>query len=401
MKSQNRQVQAFASCAIVPLIVVSSVEVTGDFGFLLDSSHPIFSLGSIFITVGLCGVLTRWAKSLLPKPSSSRTKLCANSVKRKVKVSRPKATIQGSDDRAKLVQRFLDQGRTAILLRPKIARTLEADHFSAVQTEFQKEYALIQAGEIVLADWTFEESDPPPHQMAKRCEQVNAFYLDRFIVTNHQFKEFVSDKGYDQQSLWDVAIWPRVSEFVDRSSTPGPRFWDAGGYGPGEDDWPVVGVSWYEADAFARWAGRRLPSDAEWVKAAACPTDSTNHDTVLKKFPWGDAFDPQRANLWISSWGGPNNVTDFQNVPSSHPIVQLIGNVWEWTACDVKITSYARDVQFERPLKSLRGGAFDTYFENQVTCHLQSGDSPLSRRRNVGFRCGLSATDVIDLGGTA
>jgi iron(II)-dependent oxidoreductase len=78
----------------------------------------------------------------------------------------------------------------------------------------------------------------------------------------------------------------------------------------------------------------------------------------------------------------------------------MIGNVWEWTSSDVHISSYGRDVRFGVPLKSLRGGAFDTYFEHYATCQLQSGDSPLARRHNVGFRCALSARDIIEMRGS-
>ena len=147
--------------------------------------------------------------------------------------------------------------------------------------------------------------------------------------------------------------------------------------------------------------GRRLPSDAEWVKAAVCPNSSLGQDTIPKIFPWGDNFEPQRANVWISGIGCPVSAAGTQASRAKDEIVQLIGNVWEWTNCDTKISSYGQDVRFELALKSLRGGAFDTYFENQATCQLQSGDSPLARRRMSDFAAQLSATDVIDFGGAS
>jgi iron(II)-dependent oxidoreductase len=393
MSYQSRHGRIFVSWAFAPLSL-SLFETLPE-----SPAVQLLLLTSLGATLLLCGVLNRLAKSFVPNVAKANGH--SHPSQPDSSPPRSKPTLQGSDDRAKLVQRFLDQGRTAILLRPQIAKSLEAEHFTVVQQTFLQETALVTAGEVVLTDWTFEESEPTPSQMVKRRVEVEAFYLDRFAVTNRQFKEFMVDGGYGQQSLWDSAIWPRVNEFVDRAGTPGPRFWNNGTYANGDDELPVVGVNWYEADAFARWAGRRLPLDAEWVKAATCPNALLGQDTLPKKFPWGDNFDPQRANVWISGSGGPVNVDRFQADPAKREFVQLIGNVWEWTGCDTKISSYGRDVQFELPLKCLRGGAFDTYFENQTTCQLQSGDSPLARRRNVGFRCAISAIDVIDFGGEA
>jgi iron(II)-dependent oxidoreductase len=208
----------------------------------------------------------------------------------------------------------------------------------------------------------------------------------------------MADGGYGQPSLWDAAIWPRISEFVDKTGMPGPRFWTNGEFAPGEEELPVVGVNWYEADAYARWVGRRLPWDAEWVKAAACPAAAPGSEIVQRRFPWGDTPDSRRTNLWINGVGGPMNVAQFPNGASSAGIMQMIGNVWEWTYSDIRVTSQGRDVRFGFPMKSLRGGAFDTYFESQASCQLQSGDSPLARRHNIGFRCALSASDIVEIG---
>jgi iron(II)-dependent oxidoreductase len=75
----------------------------------------------------------------------------------------------------------------------------------------------------------------------------------------------------------------------------------------------------------------------------------------------------------------------------------MLGNVWEWTSSDVRMTLYGKEARFDTPLKSLRGGAFDTYFEQQATCQLQSGDVPLARKHNLGFRCALSGGDAAGL----
>lgn len=346
------------------------------------------------------GVIGRWAQSFLIAPywSATETRGAAPPVHSASSAPRPGAAIAGDDDRAKLVQRFLDQGRTAILLRAQIAKTLEPDHLAVVKKLFHQQMAFVDRGEVVVARWTFEESEPTPGQGAKRHESVTGCYMDRCAVSNRQFREFVADGGYGQQSLWDAPIWSRVSEFVDRTGMPGPRFWQDGQFPAGDESNPVVGVNWFEAMAFARWTGRRLPTDAEWVKAAACPATVASGETVQRKFPWGDTPDSQRANLWVSGIGRTIGVSQLPASCSSVGINQLIGNAWEWTSSDLEITSYGRDVKFEVPLKSLRGGAFDTYFETQATCQLQSADSALARRHNVGFRCAMAAEDIVDLG---
>jgi iron(II)-dependent oxidoreductase len=404
MKQQSRHDRMIVSCVFAPLALITDDGASQLPTLAFDTtSHGVLlltTLTTLFCVFCLGGVLTRFTKSLTPRVNGNAA--CRNggsalACAANEKLRKP--VLPGSDERAKLVQRFLDQGRIAILLRPQIARTLESEHFKIIEQVFHHESAFIFAGETLLTDWTVEETELSPSQVSKRRVEVDAFYLDRCTITNRQFKEFVDDGGYAQQSVWDAAIWTRIAEFVDHSGLPGPRFWNSGEYPPAEHELPVIGVNWYEADAYARWCGRRLPTDAEWVKAAVCPNASTGPDLMARKFPWGDTFDPQRANVWISGNGAL--LPAARTTTDSTEIVHLIGNVWEWTACDAKVSSYGRDVQFDVPLKSLRGGAFDTYFENQATCQLQSGDSPLARRRNVGFRCALSASELLEFGGPA
>lgn len=303
------------------------------------------------------------------------------------------AIVAGEDPEAELVRTFLALGRAALLLRPAVADSIARPHREAIQRRLLDEMVWIDEGEVALAPWCCdaEEAGHPP----ARVELCDPFFLDRFPVTNEQFLQFVRHGGYEQEAVWDRAILPRVREFVDRSGAPGPRGWDRGEFPAGTAHHPVVGVNWYEADAFARWSGKRLPTDAEWVKAAACPTTMGNGPTLLqRRFPWGDVWDPGRGNVWIS---GKQDVVPVEALPegaSAEGARQLIGNVWEWTDGDLTTLQSDGEWRLEAPLKSLRGGSFDTYFENQVTCQLQSGDSPLARRHNVGFRCAVTGGDV-------
>jgi len=89
-----------------------------------------------------------------------------------------------------------------------------------------------------------------------------------------------------------------------RSHRPsGPRFWENGTFPRGKENHPVVGVSWFEAGAYARWVGKRLPTDPEWVKAASWPVFAEGDQPVQRRFPWGDAMDRNRINIWGSGFG--------------------------------------------------------------------------------------------------
>ena len=185
-------------------------------------------------------------------------------------------------------------------------------------------------------------------------------------------------------------------DFVDRTGEPGPRDWENGCYPPRRESHPVVGVSWHEAAAYARWVGKRLSSDAEWVKAGSWPVSLAGDSRLERKYPWGKAMDRRRANLWGS---GPDDTVPVDQFPegvSVGGVYQLIGNVWEWTlgdfpSRDLSPYSLAVDV----PMKSIRGGAHDTYFESQATCQFQSGEAAITRKHNIGFRCAVGVCDLM------
>ena len=158
-------------------------------------------------------------------------------------------------------------------------------------------------------------------------------------------------------------------------------------------DHPVVGLSWYEATAYARWCGKRLPRDAEWIKAACWPVTTSPGNLQQRKFPWGDVMENNRANLWSAGINGTVPTDEFEKGISVGGLHQMIGNVWEWTSGPYG-TPDDVSLALPVPMKSIRGGAFDTYFDNQATCHFQSGENPLSRKHNIGFRLVLGTCDL-------
>jgi gamma-glutamyl hercynylcysteine S-oxide synthase len=298
------------------------------------------------------------------------------------------ALIDPSDSNA-LIAQMLGQGRFALLLRAQLAENLDEQQFGRALAALSEQMALVPDGEVAL-----EESE------SSRVVAVQRLFLDRYPVTNREFYEFVSSGGYQQMSLWDESILPAVLDFVDRTDEPGPKYWKDGCYAEDEERHPVVGVSWYEAAAYARWAGKRLPSDAEWVKAGCWPVPLSNTARSQRRYPWGDTMDRSKANLWGSGPGSIVSVDDFSSGVSVGGVYQLIGNVWEWTASGFRGTQLPQEhlptggLVLETPLRSIRGGAFDTYFDNQACCQFQSGENPLSRRHNIGFRCAVGVGDV-------
>jgi len=300
-----------------------------------------------------------------------------------------------------LVERMLAQGRYALLLRPQIARNLGDDQLARARKALEEQMALVPDGEVVLGgvDEALDDGRLDEEEIAAyegRVVRVERFFLDRYPVTNRQFSEFVAGGGYQQIALWDQLVWPAVLDFVDETGQPGPRFWKNGWYQPGQDDHPVVGVSWCEAVAYARWLGKRLPTDAEWVKAGSWPVSLSANTRVQRRYPWGNTMDRSRANVWGSGPKGTVPVNAFSQGVSVGGVYQLIGNVWEWTLGDLSAGDAPhRDLMLDVPMKSLRGGAFDTYFDNQATCQFQSGDVAMARKRNIGFRCAVGVCDVV------
>jgi len=306
-----------------------------------------------------------------------------------------------------LVDTMLAQGRHALLVRRQLVGNLSPAQLALAIDEMSEGMALVPAGDVMVSGFGAALATDEDHPLRTRVVGVESFYLDRCAVTNERFHQFLSAGGYEQMSLWEPEIWPAVLDFVDRTGHPGPRWWSNGNYPANQGDHPVVGISWYEAAAYARWIGKRLPTDAEWVKAASWPVTLPDRSRVQRRYPWGDTMDRKRANLWGSGPGGTVPVHEFRSGSSISGVYQLIGNVWEWTAGEVDWgNAEALPLVDGEPrtatLKSLHGGAFNTYFDAQATCQFQSGDHPLARKHNVGFRCAISMCDVaLNLSGGA
>jgi iron(II)-dependent oxidoreductase len=290
---------------------------------------------------------------------------------------------------ADLVDQFIETGRYALLLDPQTAAHLTDRQRERVIDIVETSMSIVPEGQVLVgvsaerASW----GGTSVKATSDGVKRVDGFYIDRFAVTNAEFQHFVDAGVYEDFSLWPEEALPALFEFVDQTGNAGPRYWIDGHHDPALATHPVVGISWYEASAYARWVGKRLLTDAEWTKAAAWPVETTPGRIMQRRYPWGDSFESRRANLWNSSSGGTVSVEQYQHGSTLGGVYQLIGNVWEWTSDEF---TEGCDINGHESFRTLHGGAFNTYFENQATCHFRSGEMPLARRDNVGFRLALS-----------
>ena len=205
--------------------------------------------------------------------------------------------------------------------------------------------------------------------------QVEPFNIARAPVTQVAYSEFVSDGGYTTRQLWSPAGWA----WRQANDLQEPRFWRRSNNGFERrhyDTWvslephrPVVHVSWYEAEAYCRWAGRRLPTELEWEVAAASQPDQHGGLSAIKRpYPWGDTHPtPSLAHFDIPG-AGCVDVASFAEGDSAWGCRQMLGNVWEWTSSNfVAYPGFVADMykEFSEPwfgaLKVMRGGAHTTH----------------------------------------
>ena len=227
---------------------------------------------------------------------------------------------------------------------------------------------------------------------------VEPFRMARAPVTNREFVEFVEDNGYARPQLWSEAGW----QWRETAAATHPVYWRRDTHGiwqcrsfdawhalaPGE---PVIHVSWFEADAWCRWAGRRLPSEAEW-EFAATMRPGAGGSLVKGRYPWGDA-PPAASHANLDGFSLVCvDVAAYPEGDNAWGCRQLIGNVWEWTADTFDpFPGFAPDdyKEYSIPLfgetKVLRGGAWMTR-SRMVTSTYRNYFGPERRDVFAGFR---------------
>ncbi len=238
----------------------------------------------------------------------------------------------------------------------------------------------IAAGEFTLGS----DAGHADAQPAKRIT-LSAYLLDRCEVTNRQYRRFLEDvkAGGDE-------AWRHPDQPAGKDHTPGT--WTA--KGTLTEEWPVLGVDWFDAYAYSRWAGKRLPTEAEWERAARGAGGFA--------YPWGNegpSSGETRANLGNrdGGTGGPRTVGSYPSGASAEGVFDLIGNAWEWCA-----DWYAADAYASAPAENprgpasgrsrvLRGGSFGTHAFEVRGFDRASGETVGEPKRTVGFRCAVDA----------
>ncbi len=194
------------------------------------------------------------------------------------------------------LKRLLQQGRYNIILREREKWRDHIDGHAVVEQakrDLEQRMGLVPAGSVTIPKTLTAQPGAAEEEI-----EVEPFLLDAYCVANARFQKFVDAGGYDALEFWPDEIWPHLIELKDLTGQPGPRFWRTGRHNAAVADHPVVGVSWYEAQAYALWTGQRLPTEAEWQMAASWHIRSSTD--MMRRFPWGDAMDNTRCNIWSS-----------------------------------------------------------------------------------------------------
>jgi formylglycine-generating enzyme required for sulfatase activity len=192
----------------------------------------------------------------------------------------------------------------------------------------------------------------PQHQ-----QQTPAFFIDKYEITNAQYKKFVTATGHQP-----------------------PEDWEDGNYPAQKDQYPVVFVSWQDAKAYCEWAGKRLPTEIEWEKAA--------RGSDGRLYPWGDKWEKNNANTAKSRKNGPVKVGSYKKGVSPYGCYDMAGNVWEWTSSFYKAypNSTVENGFFGEDRYVVRGGSWDDEAYDALTV-VRSKFTPNTTYEHLGFRC--------------
>lgn len=238
----------------------------------------------------------------------------------------------------------------------------------------------IPGGEFYMGSDAAEALD---NERSRHLCDLEAYAIDRYPVTCGQYRDFMTAGGYQNRDWWSAEGWEwQKVHLVDR-----PLYWSEN---PAFNNHPVCGVSWYEAEAYCNFAGKRLPSEAEWEKAASW--DATNQTKLT--YPWGEA----RPNASLCNHGNhlanTSPVDAFPKGASAAGCCDMLGNVWEWTASTFDaypgFESYPyrgySEVYFDGEHRVLKGGSWAT-FPQALRSTFRNWYYPGVRQIIAGFRC--------------
>lgn len=218
-------------------------------------------------------------------------------------------------------------------------------------------------------------NDGHPNYQPKHQVHVADFYIDRWPVTNIEYKKFIDVTGYPVPNY--QVSWCETEGY---NWNPQTRL-----YPEGKADHPVVLITWDDALAYAAWAGKRLPTEAEWERTARGPEGW--------RYPWGDDFISGRCNSKEAGLAGTSPVGQFSPFGDTlEGVVDMVGNVWEWTGSLYYPYPYnphdGRESHEASGFRVLRGASWMN--DAHVTNCLSRLDGDFRFYNNVGFRCAVS-----------
>lgn len=232
------------------------------------------------------------------------------------------------------------------------------------------EMVLVEKGSFFMG-YDFFPEDRPVHKVT-----LDDFYIDKYPVTNSQFGRFIEEGGYTNPEHWTEQGW----SWIQQTNRSCPKYWHDPKYNL--PNYPVVGVSWYEAAAYAKRAGKRLPTEAEWEKAARGPRGN--------EWPWGNEFRSDFVNTAESEEqaGGTTPIGMYPAGASYYVVFDMSGNVSEWTAdwYHPYPGSTYEDLHHGERFKVRRGGNWG-WDRDYTRCTCRVASPPTADYAVIGFRC--------------
>ena len=266
-----------------------------------------------------------------------------------------------------------------------------------VEVEVEVQPVTVPEGMVLIPAGTFEmgsnDAEADDDEQPVHTVHLDAFYMDKHEVTNAQFKAFVDANPRWQKTRIDKRFY--IGNYLEH--------WSGNNYPSGKANHPVVYVSWYAAMAYAEWAGKRLPTEAEWEYAARGGVDGL-------KYPLGNTISTRQAN-YNSHVGDTTAVGRY--AANGYDLYDMAGNVWEWCLDEYDADFYAVSHDSRNPIaggqtiqwildnftsipptksfRVLRGGSWDVVAQGLRVAN-RGGDTPVGTPHTLGFRCARDVT---------
>lgn len=233
------------------------------------------------------------------------------------------------------------------------------DAFETIRGKDGAEMVLVPAGPFLMGSLAGDPDERPPRQV-----NLPAFYMDKYEVTHEQYARFIKETGHKPPVDWAKGELPaKLAKH------------------------PVVNVTFADAAAYAKWAGKRLPTEAQWEKAARGPDG--------RVFPWGDDTKTKKAAAGADAKEHTWPVGSFPDDVSPYGCFDMAGNAWEWTADWYEAYPGNKDLELEygKKFKVIRGGGAINYYQADATkrCADRARSAPYGTYDALGFRCAKEA----------